>query len=106
MKKKNNIFISIITLLFIIFLGLFIASKSGFYEAKVNKASLLTSDAIERFEKDIEDGKPIDLEKYIENDNYDYSNAFTKAGEKIAKVTEEVFSGGIKDIWEFFKMLF
>ncbi len=106
MKKKTNWFIKIIMLLFIIYIGLFIASKTGFYEAKVNKKTLLTNEAIKQFEQDIEDGKEVDLNNYIPKEKKDYANFLTKTADKITKACEEVASGSIKDIWEFIKILF
>ena len=106
MKKKNNWFSKLIVILFVIFLGLFIASKSGFYEAKVNKKTLMTNEAIKQFEKDIEEGKVVDVNNYFKEETKDYSNTLTKTADKITKACEDLLSGSIKDVWEFFKLLF
>lgn len=106
MKKKTNWFTKLILLLFIIFLGLFIASKSGFYEAKVSKNALMTNEAIKQFEQDIEEGKEVDIDKYIKEEKKDYANGFTRLADKITSISQDLLSGSIKDIWEFFKILF
>ena len=46
MKKKKNWFLRMLTILFIIFIALFIVSESGYYEAKVSKSVALTNDAL------------------------------------------------------------
>lgn len=105
-KKKPNWFIKTLSILFVIFMGLFIACKSGYYESKVNKQVGLTSDAIKQFEEDVLNGKMVDINSYIEVDTNDYSNKFTRSGEKIANTLSEFFSQGIKDTWDIIKVLF
>ena len=45
-KKKTNWFIKLLTILFIIFMGLFIASESGYYEAKLSEKVVLTDNLL------------------------------------------------------------
>ena len=52
MKKKTNWFKKFLTISFIIFMGLYISSISGFYEAKLSNKVALTDEAIKEFEKD------------------------------------------------------
>ncbi len=105
-RKKNNLFVRIIMVLFVVFLGLFIAAKSGYYETRLNKQVVLTSEAIKQFESDVQNGKKVDINNYITKDTKDYTNSFTRAGEKLAKACEKLLTGGITNIWEFFKVLF
>ena len=53
MKKKKNWFLRLLTILFIIFIGLYIASISGYYEASLGNKVALTDEAIKRFEQDV-----------------------------------------------------
>jgi len=53
MKKKNNWFKKFLTISFIIFMGLYISSESGFYEAKLSNKVALTDKAIKEFENDV-----------------------------------------------------
>ena len=46
MKKKNKLFKNLLIIAFVIFMGLFIASESGFYEAKLSNKVALTDEAI------------------------------------------------------------
>ena len=78
MKKKTNWFKRFLTISFIIFMGLYISSISGFYEAKLSNKVALTDEAIKEFENDVIEGKTIDVNTYITNKNVDYSNKFTE----------------------------
>lgn len=105
-QKKPNWFFKTLSILFVVFIGLFIACKSGYYESKVNKQVGLTNEAIKQFEADVLNGKIVDINSYVEVDDNDYSNKFTKAGEKLANSLSDLFSHGIKDTWDVIKVLF
>lgn len=105
-KKKSNWFMRLLVVLFIIFIGLFIAEESGYYEAKVSRNVALTNEAIKKFEEDVLNGVAVDINSYIENDDNDYSNSLTKAGDKISGTMENLMSGGFTNVWEVLKMLF
>ena len=92
--------------LFIIFIGLFLANKNGFYETKVKKETYLTNEAIKRFEKDVEDGKKIDINNYFVKTETNYNNRFNEAGEKIGLSINALFTKGFKNIWQIIKVLF
>lgn len=104
-KKKVNWFNKILIFLFVIFIGLFIASKSGYYETKVNKNVALTNEAIKQFEEDVLEGKQVDIESYVVDDDRDFSNGLTKAGDKLSSTVEELLSGGLLNVWDVIKIL-
>lgn len=106
MKKKKNWFLRILTILFIAFVGLYIASISGYYEASLGNKVALTDEAIKRFEQDVLEGKAVDVEDYILEERIDYSNAFTNAGDKITESVQKVLTDGIGGIWDAIKVLF
>lgn len=56
MKGKNLIRIIILTLI-ITFIALYITQLTGYYEYTENKKTTLTTEAIERFEEDVKQGK-------------------------------------------------
>ena len=74
MKKKRNWFLRLLFVLFIVFLGLYIASVSGYYETQVGNKVALTEEAIRDFENDVLEGKNVDIKTYLQEDNKDYSN--------------------------------
>ncbi len=106
MKKKTNWFKRILTISFIIFMGLYISSISGFYESTLNNKVALTDKAIEKFEDDVLNGREVDVNTYIENDTIDYSNKFTQSGEKFSEAATKVLTDGFSGLWEAIKILF
>lgn len=106
MKKKTNWFKKFLTISFIIFMGLYISSISGFYEAKLSNKVALTDEAIKEFENDVIEGKIIDVNTYINNQNVDYSNKFTESGEKLSEVVTKILTEGFSGAWDAIKVLF
>ena len=67
-------------ILIILFLSLYLSSyNTSYYENK----NILTEDAIKRFEKDLKQGKKIDVNNYIEKEK-DYNNKVSKTTLKIS----------------------
>lgn len=83
----------------IVFLVVFLVSGSGYYEYELNKKSNLTQEAIFKFEQDIKDGKEIDVNDYLVEEEKDYSNGFSKAGVNISNKIGDFFSKGVKFIF-------
>ncbi len=104
--KKKNWFLRLVMVLFGIFLALFIASESGYYEAKLAGKVALTDEAIKQFEQDVLDGKNVDINTYIIEDDVDYSNGFTDAGEKLSDAIAKFIDDGLGGTWDAIKVLF
>ncbi len=104
-KKNTNWFLKTLAFLFLLFVSLYIALESGYYEAKAAKKTAMTEDAIAKFENDIKEGKPIDLESYTYETAKDYSNNTTDAAIFIGSKVEKFMSTGINDIFDLLKSL-
>lgn len=102
MKKKKNtkVFWFILICLFVVYIGLYISNETGYYESKMNNKVKLTNEAIQKFEKDIADGKDVTMEDYLVRESYDYSNKASKAGLKFSNFTESFMSDGISQIFK------
>ncbi len=107
MKKKNkpNWFFRTLNLLFFIFISLYIALESGYYDSKIAKKTAMTEESIKQFEQDIKDNKPIDLKDYTFDTKKDYSNNTTDAAIYISSKVEKFMSSGINDIFNILKSL-
>lgn len=89
MKAKSLIrFVMILVL--ILFFSLYFTTMSGYYEYSKNKKTILTEDAIRRFEEDVSNGKEVVAGNYLE-DEVDYSNGASKIGMKLSSVIEKGF---------------
>ena len=104
-KKNTNWFMKIVGIFFLLFISLYFALESGYYEAKTAKKTAMTQESIERFEKDIKEGKPIDLENYTYVEQKDFSNNTTDAAIFIGSKVERFMSTGINDFFELLKSL-
>lgn len=91
--KFIKLFIAII---FISFFGTVILSVSGYYQTELQKRTTLTEEAIENFERDIEEGKDIDITNYLENQKKNYDNRFSKSGRDLSNKLNKWVSNGIK----------
>ena len=101
-KKKTNIFLKMLVVMFIIFMGLFI----GYYEATLNNKVVLTDQNIQKFEEDVLNGEVIDVNSYILEDKKNYENKFTNAGDKFSEVVESFVTDGLKGVFDCLKTLF
>lgn len=95
----NNIIKLFLLIILFAFFAMFFSSSSGYYEYELNKKTSLTNDAILKFEQDIKDGKEIDIDNYIVEENKDYSNNFSNVGLKLSNKIKEIFSEGVKFIF-------
>ena len=87
---------NLIKLLFIVFLIFFLSLyfsnyNNSYYENK----KILTDEAIERFEKDLKEGKEINAKDYLPKEK-DYNNKASKLGIEISNVIEKTFKKSLK----------
>lgn len=93
MKKKTKIYRLIFLLCFISYLTFYIAGQTGYYEYNARKKMTFTKEQIEEFERDVKEGKNIDMEEYLKNTDKNYQNKISKAtlslSENISKITRK-----------------
>ncbi len=98
--KKTFKYITII--LFATFITLYISQSTGYVEYENRKKVALTEKQIKSFEKDVANGKQVDIKKYLKTNEKNYQNTLSKTGLKISEITE---SGVRKAIESSFKIL-
>lgn len=101
-KKKTNWFKIIMIILFIAYISLYTLNVTGYYDGSIRRKVELTDEQIALFENDIKDGKEIDVNNYLKNQNYDYTNGASRLGYTISTSVDKVLNKGIK---EFVKVL-
>lgn len=87
---NNKILGKIFFVIFIIYLIVFLSSSMGYYDSKLREQTILTDEAIERFEMDVKEGKEIQMEDYVVTVNTDYSNKISKVGYNISNKTSSL----------------
>lgn len=97
----NKIFKGILIILVLIFLVMVFTSSSGYYEYELNKKTTLTNEEILKFEKDLKDGKKIDINNYVRSDTKQYDNKVSRLGNNISKKVDGVMSLGIKYLFKY-----
>lgn len=89
--KAKNVFIFIFSVLFILFISLYVTQATGYYEFNNSKKTTLTNDAIKKFEKDIKEGKQISAKNYLEEEK-EYNNKISTTSLMISKTIEKSFN--------------
>lgn len=88
-KRLNKIFRYSLLVSFVTFFALYLSQSTGYFEYRNSKKVALTNEQIEKFEKDVKEGKNVDIENYIDSNNKSYQNSLSKAGLSISNVTEK-----------------
>lgn len=86
----KNLFVFFMTILVVLFLGLYISQMTGYYSYQESKKTQMTENAIKRFEQDLKDGKEINVKDYLEEEA-NYSNALSTLGMKTSRMIETLF---------------
>ena len=88
MKKKNDKFVkylnSFLLLLFFVFATIYIFEKTGYYEYELHKQTVLTNEAIKQFEEDVQAGKNVRIEDYLDSKTKNYNNSISNIGHNIS----------------------
>lgn len=105
-RKKVNIIIKILGCLFIVYIALFIANMSGYYESKIRDQVIVTDKGIKEFEEKVKNGEEIDITSFLKKDREDYSNNVSSLGEKVTSGVENIVVDGIEILGDIIKSLF
>ena len=95
----KNILNYIPFIIIILFLGLFFSYQNGYYDKYMKDKIDLTSQAIEKFEQDIIDGRDVSIENYLEKEK-SYSTKASSISLKLSNKFENVISSGIKYLFK------
>lgn len=107
-KKKlyNKIFWKIFLALLFGFFALYVSEATGYYEFEQHKKVTLTNEKIKEFEKDLEEGKNIDIKNYIDEKEVSYENKTSSMGLAISQTIEGCVSNGLKKTFDFLNSVF
>mgnify|MGYP000059522294 FL=1 len=98
-KIYHKIFKFCFTISLVAFLTLYLSQATGYYEYEQHKTMAFTSEQIKQFEKDVAEGKNIDMKKYLENSNKDYSNRMSDLGYELSSGVGNIVKSGIEGIF-------
>ena len=100
--KETKPFWTILSIFFIVYISIFMASKSGYYEYENRNRKELTEKKMKEFEEDVKNGKNVDLKNYFKENDVNYENKITIVGNKVSQI---VTSGVNKSLEGSFKVL-
>lgn len=104
-KKIKKFFKYLLFTSFITFFALYLSVSAGYFEYKSSKKVALTNTQIKQFEKDINEGKNIDIKKYIEANNNKYNNKISNVGLSLSKKTQKCVQIIIDESFKFLSKL-
>jgi len=102
-NKKNNIFLKILRILFLIYFSLYMMDNLGYYNINT-KNKILTEEAIKEFENDVKNGKSIDIKNYV-GDNTNYKNFYSNLGYNLSVGVDNILNKGLKKVGDILKKL-
>jgi len=105
-KKKKNPILKVLGILFVIFMALYIANMSGYYESKIRDRVIVTEAGIKEFEEAIKNGEKIDITSFLSTDREDYSSSMSNLGENVTSSIENFVVGSMDVVTDILNSLF
>lgn len=99
--NKEMVVKYILGIIFVVFIISYVISESGYYEYNLRNKSVMTSEAMERFENDLEEGKDVLMEDYIVNTTKDYTSRLTIGTNKISMNINSLLKKSIERVFRF-----
>lgn len=105
-KKKKNSILKIFGVFFLLFMALYIANLSGYYESKIRDRVVITEEGIKEFEEKVSNGEEINMSSFLELDKKDYSSKMSNFGENITSGIQKIVEGSYDLFSDILKSLF
>lgn len=101
----SKIFWTIMLIFFIIFITIFLASSSGYYEYENKNKKVLTEEKMKEFEEDVANGRSVDLKNYFEDNTKNYENKVTNIGNSISNTISTSILKGLEKSFKLIEKL-
>lgn len=98
--NKKKIFKVVFICLFLSFVVSYVIEKTGYYEYNLQNKTIMTNEAMARFEKDIADGKNVREEDYVVSTESDYTSMLTRTTNKVSIKVNKILKKGIESIFK------
>ena len=97
---KKKIFRGLFIITFISFLISYIIEISGYYEYNLQNRTILTNEAMKKFESDVNDGQDVLLEDYVISESKDYSSSLTRRTNRVSMGVNRALKKGIEGVFK------
>ena len=104
--KREVIAVRFFNIFLIIYIVLYLAKITGYYNVEVKKQVELNSEAMNRFENDVKNGKNVKMTDYVSIKNVKYNNKISDLGYSLSKGVTYVVTNGFDDVSSFLGQLF
>lgn len=104
--KVNKNFKRLFYVILVVFISLYFAGKTGYYENRLSRKASLTKEAIKQFEKDVEDGKMVDISSYVDSNVKEYNNRYSNIGLRVSNLIDYCFNEGVSFVLKLIRTLF
>ena len=98
--NKKKIFKVIFVILFVAFIISYAIEKTGYYEYNLQNKMIMTTEAMEKFEKDVSEGKDVRREDYLVSTDKDYSSSLTRGTNKVSMKVNNMLKKGIEGVFK------
>ena len=98
---KSNIIKIIFIIIFIIYVTLFFSNETGYYEYQNRIKKEMTEEQIKKFEEDVKNGVPVDINNYIDTTEANYQNNFSNLGENTSNIISTGISKSVNKTFNF-----
>lgn len=97
--KNDLVRIVLFTILFL-FLGLYVASQNGYIDYQARDQMVLTEEQIKKFEDDVKNNRPIDIENYIIRQEELYDNKISRMSLNLSNTIGETVQKFLNFVFE------
>lgn len=97
--NKKKVFKLLFGTIFLAFLISYVISLSGYYEYNLRNKSIMTKEAMERFEDDLEKGKDVRMEDYVVNTTRNYTSRLTTGTNRVSVSFNAFLKRGIEEVF-------
>lgn len=97
--NKKKIFKVVFICLFLSFVISYIIELTGYYEYNLQNKTIMTNEAMARFEKDVAEGKDVREEDYVVSTEKDYTSSLTRTTNKVSINVNKVLKKGIEGVF-------
>lgn len=98
--NKKKIFKVVFIILFVAFIISYAIEKTGYYEYNLQNKMIMTTEAMEKFEKDVSEGKDVRREDYLVSTDKDYSSSLTTGTNKVSMKVNNMLKKGIEGVFK------
>ena len=103
--KKNRLPKFIFCIFFISFLVIYFSELTGYYEYTNHQKKALTEEQIKKFEKDVKNGKKVDINKYLVVDTKKYNNTLSNLASKFSDGISKIVNNGVEYTFKYISKL-